>query len=72
MDRKYSVFLMNVGSCSDRYCGAYAPPFTMRQLFERVASIDLLKGVDLVATPDFLANASEAKDLLEVIDYVLS
>jgi xylose isomerase len=54
MKRKYSVFLGNVGSCSDRYCGAYGKKFTTEELFERLASIDLLSGVDIVAVPEIL------------------
>ncbi|MFW6277555.1 MAG: sugar phosphate isomerase/epimerase family protein [Prolixibacteraceae bacterium] len=52
--RKYSVFLGNVGTCFDRYCPSYAKPFSIEELFERVASIELLSGVDIVATPDLL------------------
>ena len=52
--RKYSVFLGNVGTCFDRYCPSYAKPFSIEELFERVASIKLLSGVDIVATPDLL------------------
>lgn len=46
---KYSVILANVGSCSDRYmsCG-YSAPFTLEQLFDRVASIEHVEGVELV------------------------
>jgi xylose isomerase len=49
MKRKYSVFLGNVGSCSDRFCGAYGPDYSIAELFDRVASVDLVGGVDLVA-----------------------
>ena len=61
MKKKYSVFLHNVGTCSDRYCPSYAKPFTTRQLFERVASIDLLSGVDLVAVPSLIEEWEEVK-----------
>ncbi|HEY3417397.1 MAG TPA: sugar phosphate isomerase/epimerase family protein, partial [Armatimonadota bacterium] len=64
MGRKYSVFLGNVGSCADRYCPAYAEPFSITQLFDRAASIDLLTGVDLVATPELLANLAEVRESL--------
>jgi hypothetical protein len=37
MKRRYSVFLGNVGSCSDRYCPAYTPGFDLGELFARVA-----------------------------------
>ncbi len=46
--RKYSVFLTNVASCSDRYCAAYGPEFTMEEIFDRVKSIPLLDAVDMV------------------------
>ncbi len=62
---KFSVILGNVGSCSDRYCGSYSPPFTNEELFDRVKSIEGVKGVELVGTwhitPD---NVSEIKSLL--------
>lgn len=45
---KTSVILGNVGSCSDRYCAAYADPFTVDQLFDRVKSIPNVEGVELV------------------------
>lgn len=64
MKRRYSVFLGNVGSCSDRYCSAYAPAFELESLFERVASIPLVTGVDLVATPDLLARADLVRRLV--------
>ena len=51
MKRNYSVFLHNVGSCSDRYCPEYAAPFSYQELFERAASIALISGVDLDACP---------------------
>lgn len=65
MERKYSVFLGNVGSCSDRYCSEYAKPFTLEQLLDRVASIDLIKGVDIVLTPDLLQNMDKIHNGLE-------
>ena len=64
MTRKYSVFLANVGPCSDRYCAAYGEPLPLSELFDRVASIDLLTGVDLVATPEVLAHTDVVKDSL--------
>ena len=65
MKRKYSVFLHNVGSCSDRYCPEYAAGFSYKALFERAAAIDLIRGVDLVATPDFLDELDTIKDSLQ-------
>lgn len=50
MQKNFSVFLSNVGSCSDRYCAQYAPPFTVKELFQRASRVKLLKGVDLVGT----------------------
>ncbi len=61
MKRKYSVFLGNVGSCFDRYCSAYAPPFTYQELLNRCASIPLLGGVDLVLTPDLTEDIEALK-----------
>jgi xylose isomerase len=52
MERKYSVFIFNVGSASDRYCGEYERPFGYAELFDRVQSIPKLGGVDFVASPD--------------------
>lgn len=62
--RKYSVFLGNVGGCSDRYCPAYTKQFSIRELFERVHSIDKIGGVDLVASPELLNNISSVKEAL--------
>ena len=56
MRRKYSVFLGNAGTCLDRYCPEYAKPFTTAELFERVAGIPLVSGVDLVTSPGLLAD----------------
>jgi xylose isomerase len=64
MKRKYSVFLHNVGTCSDRYCPSYATPFNTRELFDRVASIELLSGVDLVAVPSLIEEWEEVKSYL--------
>lgn len=52
--RKYSVFLGNVGTCFDRYCPSYAKPFSTEELVDRVASIELVSGIDLVAVPSLL------------------
>lgn len=44
-----SVILGNVGSCSDRFCtGGYSEPFTVGQMFDRVASIEGVTGVEFV------------------------
>ena len=63
--RNYSVFLANVGTAYDRYCPQYAPPFSMEELFDRAASIDLLRGVDLVAAPDLVDNWTSARKCIE-------
>ncbi|MFA6948855.1 MAG: sugar phosphate isomerase/epimerase family protein [Eubacteriales bacterium] len=46
---KYSVILGNVGSCSDRYmtCG-YGRTFELEELFERVASIEGVTGIEYI------------------------
>ncbi|MEG2381651.1 MAG: sugar phosphate isomerase/epimerase family protein [Oscillospiraceae bacterium] len=64
---KYSVILSNVGSCSDRYVsGGYSNPFTTAELFDRVASIDNVEGVELVATWHVTTeNVKEIKAQLE-------
>lgn len=64
---RYSVILSNVGSCCDRYLSTgYSPPFPLEQLFGRVASIEHVEGVELVATwhirPD---NVRQVRDNLE-------
>ena len=56
MERKYSVFIFNVASCSDRYCSAYGRDFSMEEMFDRVKSIPLLSAVDLVMNQQFLAD----------------
>lgn len=60
--RKYSVFLGNAGSCSDRYCPAYGRPFSITELFDRVKSVELIEAVDLVLTRDVLTNLNEVRD----------
>lgn len=50
MKRKFSVFLGNIGSSSNRYCPAYGKNYLTNDLPDRVESIDLVTGVDLVAT----------------------
>ena len=46
---KYSVILGNVGACCDRYMvGGYSEAFSVDQMFERVASIPDVKGVELI------------------------
>lgn len=64
-ERKYSVFLGNVGSCSDRYCAAYGRKYSVEELFRRVASIPKLSGVDLVLTPELLDAFDVVKSMLQ-------
>ena len=46
---KYSVILGNVGQCSDRYMtDGYGRKFEIPELFERVASIDGVTGVEYI------------------------
>lgn len=61
MNRKYSVFISNVASCSDRYCEAYGRKFTIEEMFDRVKSIDKLSAVDIVMNDMFLKNKDEIK-----------
>lgn len=47
---RYSVILANVGSCCDRYLSTgYSEPFTIDEMFSRVAAIPHVQGVELVA-----------------------
>lgn len=64
-NRKYSVFLGNVGSCNDRYCEAYGEKFFMDELFDRAKSIPLLTAVDLVMTQEFIQNKARIKENLK-------
>lgn len=63
--RKYSVFIDNVGSCSDRYCSAYGENFSIEEKFERASSIPLLTAVDIVLSPEFINEKSLIKDCLK-------
>ena len=65
MKEKYSVFLGNVGSCSDRYCAAYGKAYSWEELFERAASVPYLSGVDLVLTPELLESFQEVRGFLK-------
>ncbi|WP_320128629.1 sugar phosphate isomerase/epimerase family protein [uncultured Sphaerochaeta sp.] len=48
---KYSVILGNVGACCDRYmAGGYSAPYSIDEMFNRVASIENVRGVELVGT----------------------
>lgn len=62
MKRKYSVFLGNVGNSFDRHCPRYSDrQFSISELFDRVASIDKITGVDLAAHTDLLENLAEVR-----------
>lgn len=65
MKRKYSVFISNVASCMDRYCGAYGREYSIEEMFDRVKSIPLLSAVDIVLTKDFKENLDTVKKCLE-------
>jgi sugar phosphate isomerase/epimerase len=64
---KYSVILSNVGSCSDRYMsGGYSKPFSIEELFERVAGIEHVEGVELVGNWHITdKNVKQIKDNLD-------
>lgn len=64
MNVKYSVFISNVASCSDRYCGAYGRKFSIEEMFERVKSIDSIKAVDIVLTEEFKDNIETVKECI--------
>lgn len=64
MERKYSIFLGNLGSCSDRYCNAYGKAYSLKDLFTRCKSIERIKGVDLVLSPELISKTAELKELL--------
>lgn len=62
-----SVILGNVGSCSDRYMGGgYSPSVSIEEMFEKVATISGVTGVELVSNwhlrPD---NADQIAKLLK-------
>jgi xylose isomerase len=58
-NNKYSVFVFNVSSCSDRYCSAYGKKYSIGEMFDRVKSIDMISAVDLVMTKEFINNKNE-------------
>ena len=62
--RKYSVFIDNLGSCSDRYCPAYGKKFTMEEKFDRAKSVELLSAVDIVLTPEFIGEKQRIRENL--------
>lgn len=64
---KYSVILSNVGSCCDRYMSTgYSSSFTVKELFDRVAAIPHVEGVELIANAHITpANISQIKEELQ-------
>lgn len=65
MNLKYSVFISNVASCSDRYCGAYGREFSIEEMFQRVKSIPSIGAVDIVLTEEFKNNLDTVKKCLK-------
>lgn len=65
MNRKYSVFIFNVASCSDRYCPDYGREFSMEEMFDRAKSIPLISAVDLVMNRQFSPRKQQIKENLE-------
>lgn len=65
MNIKYSVFISNVASCSDRYCSAYGREFSIKEMFERVKSIPSISAVDIVLTENFKNNIDTVKNCLK-------
>lgn len=64
---RYSVILSNVGSCCDRYLSTgYSEPFSIEQLFDRVAGIEHVKGVEIIGTWHITTNnVKQIKDNLD-------
>lgn len=64
---RYSVILSNVGSCCDRYLSTgYSAPFTIEEMFDRVAAIEHVRGVELVANWHIrMENIKQIRDSLE-------
>ena len=65
MNRKYSVFIFNVASCGDRYCGAYNREYSMEEMFDRVKSIPLISAVDIVMNQQFRQNKPRIRENLQ-------
>lgn len=64
---RYSVILSNVGSCCDRYLSTgYCEPFSIEQLFDRIASIEHVEGVEIIGTWHITTNnVKQIKDNLD-------
>lgn len=68
MKPKYAVILSNVGSCSDRYVpSGYGRPYSLQELFERVAQIPQATGVELIGT--WHVTAANVKELKGYLDH---
>lgn len=63
-ERRYSVFIDNVGSCNDRYCSAYGRKYSIQEKFQRVKSIPLITAVDIVMSPEFIREKEVIKTCL--------
>jgi xylose isomerase len=63
----YSVILANVGSCCDRFLSTgYSKPSTIEQMFDKVASIEHVEGVEVIGTWHITTgNVRQIKDNLE-------
>ena len=63
----HSIILGNVGNFSDRFIGySYGKDYTLDELFDRVASVKGVTGVELISNWHVsAANAKEVKNNLE-------
>lgn len=64
---RYSVIISNVGSCCDRFLSTgYSDPYTIEQLFDRVAGINHVEGVEIVGDWHITSkNVRQIKDNLD-------
>ena len=64
---KYSIILANVGMCADRYMsGGYSSPYSIDEMFARVASVDGVSGVELVS--DWNITAKNVEQIRKNLD----
>lgn len=70
---KLSVILGNVGACSDRYMGGgYADSLSIEEMFEKVAQIGGVKGIELVSNWHLRAdNAEQIRQQLKQYNFEL-
>lgn len=61
---RYSVILSNVGSCFDRYLSTgYSNSLTIEEMFDRVAAIEYVQGVELIGNWNVsLKNVEQIKE----------